>query len=292
MRIAFDLKTAMGIGDAVCGLYAACGLADAGHSIVISTRHHAWLSGCKTAVGVGDFGDTRLDAAERYQEQLQAQRNASPTLNRSQWYINNIAAQRGAELAQIRPIVPQFEIPIEKPPVSGPYIVMNPFSAHTERVWRADKWTQLAELLVKEGITPVGIGAQRDARGLQAILGRVKGSHFYWNQSPQWIRSTMRQAIGFAGNDSGMTHVAASLRVPTVAVVAHLRPEFVFNPANVRGVTPDSAKWSCRFCGWQKPQGFRFSNPCLPQCSALQSIEVRTVFDAVMETCASNAVAA
>lgn len=287
-RIAFSTTTAQGIGDAVCALYAAAAIVQAGHSVVYSTRHHAWISGADLPIGIGDFGDTRMDASIRYAEQLQAQRNAPPGLSRAQWYIQNLAAQRAADIGHLKPIVPKINITIEKPPVDRPYIVLNPFSAHTERVWSASKWTQLAEALVKEGITPVGIGAARDGRGLQQILGRVKGAWFFWNQTPQWVRSTLRQSLGFVGNDSGMTHVAASLGVPTVAVVSHVRPEFVFSPGNVTGVIPDMTKWACRFCGWQKQAGFRFSSPCLPTCSALQSIEVSRVLDAVMKTCVSQ----
>lgn len=294
MRIAYDLTTALGIGDAICGLYAACGLTNAGHSVVLSTRHHQWLAGCQHPVGIGDFGSTGFDAATRYQEQLVAQRSAPPAQNRAKWYIDNIARKRGTELFQIQPVVPRFNIPIEKRPVPGDYVVMNPFSAHTERVWSGDKWRDLAGMLTREGITPVAIGSARDARPLQQIFKGVKGAWFFWHQTPAWVRSTLKQSLGFVGNDSGMTHVAASLGVPTVAICSHLRPEFVFSPGVVRGVTPDPSFWRCLFCGWQKNAGFRHASPCLPTCAALQSISVQTVFDAVSETClrASSAMAA
>lgn len=286
MRIAFDLTTAQGIGDAVCGLYAATGLTRAGHSVVLSTRHHGWLAGCQEPIGIGDYGSTRLDAAVRYTEQLVAQRNAMEGMSRSAWYLQNLAAvRRETDFSAIVPAVPKFKITLEKPPVPGPYILINPFSAHTERVWSGDKFREIAARLVAEGVTPVAIGATRDAKKLQEIFKGVRGTWFFWNQSPQWVRSAMRQSLGFIGNDSGMTHVAASLGSPTVAVVAHLRPEFVFTPGNVTGVVPDMARWACRFCGWQKKVGFRFSSPCLPNCAALQSISPDVVFDAVRQTC-------
>lgn len=284
MRIAFDLHTAQGIGDAVCGLYAAAALHAAGHSIVLSTRHQAWLAGCTAEVGIGDYGRTQLDASVHYQEQLVAQRT-SPGINRAQWYIANIAAARGRELASIKPIIPQFKIPLEKPPVDRPYILINPFSAHTERCWPADHFVELSNRLVRAGIIPVGVGSARDARGLQKIFGRVKGSWFFWNQHPSWVRSAMRQGLGFVGNDSGLTHVAASLGVPTVAIVSHIRPSFIFDPAPVTAVVPDITRFACRFCGWQQSAGFRMAKPCLPICGALQSISVQTVFDAVQQTC-------
>jgi hypothetical protein len=287
MRIAFDLTTAQGIGDAVCGLYAAAGLAEAGHSVVLSTRHHPWLYGCQAPVGVGDYGSTQLDAAVRYTEQLVYQRTAREGQNRAAWYLENIAKMRG-ELGGAVPVVPRFNIPLEKPPVPGDYVMINPFSAHTERVWSEGKFRELAARIAAAGITPVAVGSARDARGLQAIFKGVKGTWFFWQQPPTWVRSAMRQSLGFIGNDSGMTHVAASLGVPTVAIVSHLRPEFVFSPGKVRGVVPDMASWACRFCGWQKQAGFRFTSPCLPTCAALQSISVDAVFNAVSETCLSK----
>lgn len=293
MRIAFDLTTAQGIGDAICGLYAAAGLAEAGHSIVLSTKHGPWLFGCQSPVGFGDFGNTQMDASVHYDKQLIAQRTAhgGPMQSRAHWYIDNIAAKRGAELREIAPIVPKFMIPMEKPPVPGPYIMMNPFSAHTERVWSADKWRGLASMLVNAGITPVAVGSARDSRGLQQMFKGVKGTWFFWHQTPAWVRSSLRQSLGFIGNDSGVTHVAASLGVPTVVIMSHLRPEFVFSPGIVRGIVPDMAQWACRFCGWQKSAGFRFSHPCLPTCAALQSISVQTVFQAVEEVCLANTAA-
>lgn len=284
MRIAFDLTTAQGIGDAVCGLYAAAGLSEAGHAVVLSTKHHAWLHGCQSPIGIGDFGSTRLDASVRYTEQLVAQRTARIGQNRASWYLENIAKVRG-DLGGAVPVVPKFSFPLESAPVPGPYVVINPFSAHTERVWSGDKYKALAAKLISEGITPVAIGSARDARFLKNIFHGVKGTWFFWHQTPNWVRSAMRQSLGFIGNDSGMTHIAASLGVPTVAIVSHLRPEYVFAPAKVLGVVPDMAKWSCRFCGWQKQSGFRFSAPCLPTCAALQSISVEQVFDAVKTTC-------
>jgi hypothetical protein len=285
MRIAFDLTTAQGIGDAVTGLYAATGLAQAGHSVVLSTRHHAWLAGCLAPVGIGDFGKAGLDASVRYNEQLVAQKNALPGMSRARWYIENIATARGSELRGILPAVPEFRFPLEKPPVPNPYVVLSPFSAHTERVWRADQWGKLAAELVAAGITPVAVGSARDARWLQQIFRSVKGAWFFWHQTPSWVRSTMRQSLGFVGNDSGMTHIAASLGVPVVAIMSHLRPEFVFSPGKVTGVVPDMARFGCRFCGWQKEQGFRFAQPCLPVCNALQSISVSAVLEAVQQTC-------
>lgn len=282
MRIAFDLRVAQGIGDAVCGLYAATGLVRAGHAVVLSTRHHPWLLGHQSGAGVGDYGATQVDASARYPEQLEVQRNASPSLNRAQWYIQNIANRRGAELGQIEPIVPEFRVPLEPPPIAGRYLVLNPFSAHTERIWSGDKWRALAIKLLEAGITPIAIGSARDARGLRAIFQGVRGSYFYWHQTPNWVRSTLRQSIGFVGNDSGMTHIAASLGTPTTVIMSHLRPSFVFGPAKITACVPEMAKWACRFCGWHKNAGFRFTSPCLPNCAALQSISVDTVLAAVL----------
>jgi len=288
MRVAFDLPKAGGIGDAVCGLYAASGLAAAGHAVVLSTKHHQWISGCQAKVGLGDFGATGHDASVRYDEQLVAQRgDVHGKLNRAQWYLDNLALKR-PELSGIRPIVPRFNFPLEAAPVRGPYIVINPFSAHTARVWRPECWKELAAEIARHGITPIGIGSMRDSRGLSAIFSNVKGAYFFWAQTPSWVRSTIQQSMGFVGNDSGMTHIAASLRVPAVAVMSHIRPSFVFNPGRVTGVTPDPNRFKCLFCGWQTQQGYRYGRPCMPACDALQSISVSAVFDAVRQTCLPN----
>jgi hypothetical protein len=284
-RIAFDLPKAGGIGDAVCGIYAASGLAAAGHAVVLSTKHHQWISGCQAKVGLGDFGTTGNDASIRYDEQLVAQRSDSmEMMNRAQWYLNNLEIKH-PHLQGINPIVPEFRFPLEAAPIPGPYIVMNPFSAHSSRIWKQEKWKELASALVREGITPIGIGSMRDSRGLSAIFSTVKGARFYWAQTASWVRSAMRQSIGFIGNDSGMTHVAASLGVPTVAVMSHIRPSFVFNPARVTPVVPDPKMFPCIYCGWQTQQGYRYGRPCMPTCEALQSISVSAVFEAVRETC-------
>ncbi len=265
--------SAGGIGDAVCGLYTACGLADAGYETTYYTRHREWLAGAEHPnLKLAEFAESGVDGNRYYEDQL---RSAALRMcqSRTQWYADNIARDLG--LPKFAPSRPK--IVAKPPPVCGPgYVVLSPFSSHDAREWPVDRWTELAVRLVDSGKRVIACGGPGDERRLRDAFGRAP-VELRWGMAPAWMLSAIGHADSFFGNDSGMTHIAGLLGTPARVLMTHLPASFVFADApSIGGVSP--AGWTCLGCGWQRDRGFR--DECSNSCSALLSIGADAVVGA------------
>ena len=108
----------------------------------------------------------------------------------------------------------------------------------------------------------------------------ITPTRWFYGMSPAWTVALLANADMMVGNDSGMTHVAGLVGVPTRAVMTHLTPEFVFADApSVEGITAEG--WSCQGCAWQPARGYR--PECPRGCKALASIGVDRVLAGLEE---------
>lgn len=273
--LAVHLAHAGGLGDSVCGLYAACGLADAtGRAVRFHTRHPDWF-GSVSHPGVSILGDARdgADLSADYDGQLLAAASGSCP-SRVQWYCDRAAdafhlpAFQGRRPAEVR----------QPEPVIGiGYTLLAPFSAHQPREWPGEKWRELARSLRRDGTPVVVLGAPGHGDRLQSLFAGVS-CVWYWGQPAAWVCAAVANAGSVVGNDSGLAHLAGLFGVPTVAVMTHLRPSFVFDPAcspSVVGVGADPAAWPCQGCAWRTGYGYR--SACNAGCGALASIETSAV---------------
>lgn len=270
-----------GIGDHVSAIYAACGLADAGHKVTFYTKHFQWLERVQHPnvrvtdwVGPNYLKKRIANVYNHYDDELVAAvRQTCPS--RPQWYINN-----ASEYYAIDPTIPSTPSKILGPamPYHGkPYVLISPFSAGITRAWEDDKWQYLAELLVGKGLEIVAVSSLKEAPALQAMLGGFKGVSLKSGSTPSEVIDLIQQAHMVVGNDSSIPHLAALHRVHAIAVMSHIRPEFVFGPGvkYIKAISPDTSLWPCTFCAWTHEGGFR--EFCLERCDALQSIEPEEV---------------
>lgn len=268
---------AAGIGDAVSGLYAACGLADAGHRAVYHCRHAAWLAGAShPGVAVVRYaGDTAVNAShDPHGELVAAGRGAVGS--RAAWYCDQIARQAG--VPAFRPARPAA---VARPPrpaflPAGGYVAVAPFSAHANRQW--PHFGELADRLAAAGRRVVAIDGPRGGvrMGKQFDARRHRLVSWHWGLGVPDALGVIAHAEAYVGNDSGMTHVAALHAVPAVAVMSQVPVAHVFDAVTaptVAGVTADG--WACQGCAWQRPC------PTPGRCGALQSTPVDKVFAAV-----------
>jgi hypothetical protein len=255
-----------GIGDAVVGLYAACGLADAGYQAVYRCRHPAWFAGvAHPGLTILGFAATPVNGSGDYGRHLQLA-GSREVASRPQWYCDRIAEGHG-----IPTFAPSRPGTVARPsPVVDPgYVVLSPFSTEPARTWPSERWRQLAAEFAGAGKRVVGIDGpgENDAR-LRDIFGGVS-ANWYWGMSPGWMLGLLAHAELFVGNDSGMAHIAGLLGTPARAVMTHLRPSMVFDCApSVVGVGAEG--WECQGCAWHYANGFR--DECNQGCKALQSI--------------------
>jgi hypothetical protein len=114
----------------------------------------------------------------------------------------------------------------------------------------------------------------KDAERFDKVFGQTTA---LWaiEHPPEWVADAMLGAACVIGNDSGMTHFAGLLDVPTLAIHAHLRPEFLWAHTRVRSITP---KTNCTFCRWQHDRGY--NSACDSACSALGTIGPEDVLQA------------
>lgn len=265
--------SATGIGDAVCGLYAACGLANQGHDVTLYNRHPGWFTTVKhPRLTIVPHSESGIDISTDYNGQLAAStKNTCPT--RSHWYCRNIA--RHLKISEFEPVRPET---IDKPePVIGNgYTLLSPFSLWSSREWKDSNWTQLARELSTDGHRVIAIGRKDDKDRLQRVFGSTPAT-WWWGQSEQWVCSAAANARLVIGNDSGIVHIAGMFNTPSLAIMTHMKPDFVFGSLapSVKNVSADSDKWKCLGCAWQPNAGFK--NQCKSGCGALQSINTDKV---------------
>ena len=94
---------------------------------------------------------------------------------------------------------------------SGPYALIHPFAATSEKTWPAAKFVELARHLEREcHLLPVFMGGPGEDLSAFREWPVVSGA------SLQEIARLARTATFFAGNDSGPAHLAAAFGVPQV----------------------------------------------------------------------------
>ena len=255
--------SAVGIGDAVCGMYAACGIADQGFNVTIHTRHGDWLSAVSHPnVSICPETDYSADANLDYQGQL---RSGGSGGSRPNWYVQNLR-----RYYEIPDCVAKRPEKITKFSKAEKLAVLVPTSVWSVRSWNADRWTDLSNLLTDAGYVVVAIGSGRDRESLE----KIPSSRLYWNRPAAEILELIGSAAVLYGNDSGMAHIAGLIGTPAVVVLGPTTKDFVFDCSeSVVGIGSDMP---CSGCYWQRDKGW--DERCVKICESLQSIQPTTVF--------------
>lgn len=257
--------SAVGIGDAVCGMYAACAIADQGFNVTFHTRHVDWLSAVSHPnLSICEESDYSADANLDYQGQLRAGRDKSFS-SRPNWYIKGV--RRYYEIPECQATRPATVKKFDK---SQKIAVIVPTSIWSVRSWNEDRWTDLSNLLTDSGYLVVAIGSGKE----KDLLDRIPASKVYWNRPASEIIDLIGSATILYGNDSGMVHVAGLLGTPAVAVTGPTTRDFVFDCGeSVVGISSDMP---CTGCYWQRDHGW--DERCVKNCESLQSIKPESVF--------------
>jgi O-methyltransferase len=216
--------SATGLGDAIGGLYAVCGLADATGKPIIYHAHSAkWLYRVAhpgvTIVPIeeGREGPDINGGDEGYRRQIQS------AATRVTDYCGNLAQALGiAPFAAARPR--QIDRAIGNRVIGEKYVVLSPFGTHGSRDWPRDKWRELGGVLRDQNIRVIPIGASRHAEILKSTFNGLGGVSWFWGQSPEWVIDLVSGASCVIGNDSGVAHLAGLLGVPALAIHAGCLP--------------------------------------------------------------------
>lgn len=271
--VSFHLS-ATGLGDTVCGIYAACGLAEAGHQVEYQSRNTAWLSGIShPGVKIISEAQHPFDANANYRTQLREAFHHRVD-SRPGWFIRNIS--KAYSIPECQPSRPQVIKP--DPVIAGKYVVLSPFTTHESRDWNFNHYRKLAIGLKQYGVRVIPIGTPKQRERLDMAFYGLELEKIS-DKPPEWITSLVANAAVVVGNDSGIVHLGGLYGAPTLCLLAHFDPVYSFMCGDtIEWITPDMNCVRCHTLiegGWDQN--------CNWVCSALQTINPEHVLKKVIE---------
>ena len=103
--------------------------------------------------------------------------------------------------------------------------MLAPGSGGVEKCWPQDSWLALAHRVITQGHElQVVVGPVEIERNDPRAWSWPSDTHFVVAQEPVRLAKALESARAFVGNDSGTTHLAAMLAVPTVAIFVATDP--------------------------------------------------------------------
>jgi len=116
----------------------------------------------------------------------------------------------------------------------GRTVILAPGSGSLEKNWSPKRFAQLADGLSKLDLQPVLMEGPADRDAVASVKDRLENQiPLLAGDSPAGLKGVLARAALFVGNDSGPTHLAAALGVPSVAVFGPTDPE-VYKPRGPR----------------------------------------------------------
>jgi len=118
-------------------------------------------------------------------------------------------------------------------------IIIHPGSGSSAKNWPAEQFAALAKKIrATKSFEPVIIGGEADTKALVVMRRLLPGFFIRENLSLMDVASVLSAAAGYVGNDSGVTHLAAILGIPVIALFGPTDPA-VWAPRgkNVRVIT-------------------------------------------------------
>jgi lipopolysaccharide heptosyltransferase II len=115
----------------------------------------------------------------------------------------------------------QLAIP-EKSPIRSskfPFALIHPAAAFATKQWSAENFAEIAEYLVQKGLQVVAIGTKNESATIDKLIQNSKVPIQSYDRLtlPQVINLASRAKI-FVGNDSGIAHIAAAVKTPSVVI--------------------------------------------------------------------------
>lgn len=112
-----------------------------------------------------------------------------------------------------------------RPPSSRePIVSLHPGAGGRLKRWPLDRWLELARILKAEGFVVRVISGEAETDLEAPLRAAMDGAELLVRPSVEALEQALGEARAHAGNDSGVTHLAAALRVPTVAVFGPTDP--------------------------------------------------------------------
>jgi heptosyltransferase-1 len=158
------------------------------------------------------------------------------------------------------------------------YAVLCPFTTRPQKHWFEDRWQALARRFLESGLRPVLLGGPGDREAAERIAAGVPGLVDLTGLLPlDESVAAIADAAVLIGVDTGLTHMAVALGVPSVALFGSTRPYLdTGTPRNV--VLYENL--SCAPCRRHPTCGGRFD--------CMRAFEAERVFDEALRVLAGT----
>ena len=115
---------------------------------------------------------------------------------------------------------------IELPWLSaGRLVVLLTATSRDDKLWDEANWMQVAQALVNRGLTPVfPSGNARERQRVERLAAAVPGAIVAPALNLNELASLIARAALAIGVDTGLAHLAAALKVPTIALYISTDP--------------------------------------------------------------------
>jgi len=161
-------------------------------------------------------------------------------------------------------------------------VLLHPGPSWTIKEWPCEHWTQLVASLRAAGFTDIAqLGVGRYLYFGQVELQTIPGAVSLVDElSVEECFAAIGQAKLFIGIDSGLLHIAAAMRTPSVGIFGPTSPQF-FYPAAVRDGFVVS-RVECQGCYHRRPR-VDWVTGCPHDIWCMKEISVETVRDACLK---------
>jgi ADP-heptose:LPS heptosyltransferase len=133
-------------------------------------------------------------------------------------------------------------------------IAIHPGAGSRKKVWPSHRFASLGRMLKQRGKKLFVIQGPADDKEVTEVLQGLNGvPHLVASELPLIkLGALLSQCILYIGNDSGISHLAAALGVPTVAIFGPTDPH-IWSPRGERAFWMHG-KIACSPCSWEKRQ--------------------------------------
>ncbi len=161
-----------------------------------------------------------------------------------------------------------------------PLVILHPGAGGRHKRWPAERFAALADRFAELGGSIAVTAGPADEEAVAALRSVVRLAHpeILEGLALDELAGILAHAQLFVGNDSGVTHLAALLNIPTVALFGPFDPRY-WAPIGPRVAVVDAGQ-SCPHRDDPR-EGCR-------QCNVLASLEVETVWQAAQATFVEN----
>lgn len=146
-------------------------------------------------------------------------------------------------------LVPSLAAPCDEPSVGGapahapgaeagpPLVAIHPGSGGAAKRWPAERFAAIVERLAATGYRPLLVQGPQDEPVVRRVLGApgsaIAPPAIAAGQPLEDLAATLARCAAFLGNDSGVSHLAGLLGVPTLALFGPTNPA-VWSPLGPR----------------------------------------------------------